>query len=186
MVKGKYIESKATRVNKKVAPVLCVFVSVFLLVVVSSCTISYSFTGASISPDVKTFAINEFVTRTANVSPTYPEYVVEELRKKFIRQTSLSYGQTAPDLEFEGSITTYDIKPMSMSSAEQEAMNRLTVTIQVKFTNNKNHDQDFDETFTQFSDFSTSVSFSDVEESLLKEITEKIISDIFNKSVANW
>jgi hypothetical protein len=165
--------------------------ALFALVVVplfgaQSCRISYSFTGASISPDVKTFAINEFVTRAPNVNPTYPEYVVEELRKRFIRQTGLSYSATTPDLEFEGSITGYEIKPMSLREADQEAMNRLTVTIQVKFTNNKNHDQDFDSSFSHFSDFSTSVNLADVEESLLKDITEQIIDQIFNKSVANW
>lgn len=161
-------------------------VPVLLVLVVTACRISYSFTGASISPDVKTFAINEFVTRAPNITPTYPEYVAEELRKRLIKQTSLSATPTAPDLEYEGSITGYDIKPMSSRETDQEAMNRLTVTVQVKFTNNKNHDQDFDESFSAFSDFSSESNLADVEETLLKEITEQIIDQVFNKSLANW
>jgi len=158
----------------------------FLNTIALSCRISYSFTDASVSPDIKTFMLNEFVTRAPNINPTYPEYVVEELRKRLIRQTSLSATPANPDLEYEGSITGYDIKPMSLREAEQEAMNRLTVTVQVKFTNNKNHSQDFEESFSAFADFSSEVNLSDVEETLLKDITEQIIDQIFNRSLANW
>ncbi len=186
-MKGRETVHSLTIMNiKPLRTTLCFFLLVLLNTFAISCRISYSFTDASVSPDIKTFMLNEFVTRAPNINPTYPEYVVEELRKRLIRQTSLSATPSNPDLEYEGAITGYDIKPMSLREAEQEAMNRLTVTVQVKFTNNKNHIQDFEESFSAFADFSSEVNLSDVEETLLKDITEQIIDQVFNRSLANW
>ena len=156
-----------------------------LAFVAVSCTVSYSFTGASISPDVKTYTIYDFVDRVRQ-NPTLSDYVTEQLKDKFTRQTSLSYANDGGDLEFEGTITGYDVKPISVQSGDVAAQNRLTVKISVKFTNNKDHDQDFDSEFSAYADFDSDNNLADVEDDLVQEITKQIISDIFNKSVANW
>jgi hypothetical protein len=160
--------------------------STLLLFAVASCTVKYSFTGASVSPDVKTYTIGDFPNRAKLVNTTLSDYVVEQLRDKFNRQTSLNYQADGGDLEFEGTITGYDVQPMAIKSDDQAAQNRLTVKISVKFTNNKNHEQDFESEFSAYSDFSSDYILSDVEESLVEEIMKQIIDDIFNKSVANW
>jgi hypothetical protein len=163
------------------------FIILLLTVVVFySCKVSYSFTGASVSPDVKTYSIYNFPNRARLVNPTLSDYIVEQLRDKFTRQTSLDYKNEGGDLEFEGSITDYDIQPIAIKSDDQAAGNRLTVRVNVKFTNNKNHEQDFETEFSAYADFSSDLILSDVENNLVEEIVKQINEDIFNKSVANW
>lgn len=166
-------------------------ISKLLLVIVAciaftACKISYSFSGASISPDVKTYSVYDFSNRARIINPTLTDYVAERLKEKFTRQTSLGYATENGDLEFEGTITGYDVKPMAIKSNDQAAQNRLTIQISVKFTNNKNHDQDFETEFSAFADFDSDLILSDVEEALVETIVKQIVDDIFNKSVANW
>ena len=99
-----------------------------LVVAFIGCKINYSFTGASISPDVKTYTIGNFPNRAKLVNPTLSDYVVEQLRDKFTRQTSLNYQNEGGDLEFEGTITGYDVQPMAIKSDDQAAQNRLSRT----------------------------------------------------------
>ncbi len=172
--------------NDKIRRFCLMLFSAVLIFAAVSCTISYSFTGASVSPDVKTYTIGNFPNRAKLVNPTLSDYVVEQLRDKFTRQTSLNYQNEGGDLEFEGTITGYDVQPMAIKSDDQAAQNRLTVKISVKFTNNKNHEQDFETEFSAYADFSSDDILSDVEEPLVKKIMELIIDEIFNKSVANW
>lgn len=158
----------------------------FLMVSLAGCSIKYSFTGASISPQVKSYTVYYFPNRAPQVNPTLSDYFTETLRDKFTRQTSLGYQNDGGDLEFEGAITGYDVKPISIQDGDVAAQNRLTVTISVKFTNNTDHEQDFESSFSAYSDFASTNLLSDVEDDLIKDIVDKIIEEIFNKSVANW
>ena len=165
---------------------LTIIVLLALVLGMNRCKISYSFTGASISPMVKTYTVYDFPNRARLVNPTLSDYFAEQLRDKFTRQTSLGYAKDGGDLEFEGSITGYDVKPMSVQSGDEAAKNRLTVKINVKFTNNTDHDQDFDQEFSAYSEFESSNNLSDVEDDLIEDIVTQIVEDVFNKSVANW
>lgn len=156
----------------------------FLLL--SGCSIKYSFTGASISPQVKSYSIYYFPTRAPKAPPSLSDYFGEELRSRFTRQTRLGYQADGGDLEFEGSITGYDVVPIAIKDGDVASMNRLTVTITVKFTNNTDHEQDFETPFSAYADFPSTNLLSDVEDELIKKITTEIIDQIFNKSVANW
>lgn len=158
----------------------------FTLLVFVQCKINYSFTGASISVLVKTYTINDFPNRARLVNPTLSDYVNEQLRDKFTRQTSLDYANKGGDLEFEGSITDYDVKPISVQKDDVAAQNRLTIRMNVKFTNNFDHDQDFDSEFSAYYDFDSDNNLSDIEDEAVKEIVRQIVDDVFNKSVANW
>jgi hypothetical protein len=157
-----------------------------VFIVFDSCKIGYSFTGASISPEVKTYSIYDFPNRARLVNPTMSDYFVEKLRERFTRQTSLNYLNDNGDLEFEGAITGYEIQPMAIKTDDQASMNRLTARISVKFTNNKNHDQDFETEFSAYSEYSSDQLLSDVEDGLVETIVKQIIEDVYNKSVANW
>ncbi|MCF8360367.1 MAG: hypothetical protein K9H26_16570 [Prolixibacteraceae bacterium] len=161
-------------------------VAILLIFVAQGCKISYSFTGASISPDVQSFSVYSFPNRARLVNPTLSDYLAEQMRDKFTRQTSLDYMPDGGDLEFEGSITGYDVQPMSVRSDDQAAQNRLTVRVNVIFTNNNNHEQDFETEFSAYADFSSEFILSDVEDTLIEDIVEQIVEDVFNKSVANW
>jgi len=156
------------------------------IILIDSCKINYSFTGTSISPEVKSYTINNFSYRAKLVNPTLADYIEEQLRDKFTRQTSLDYKNDGGDLEFEGSVTGYDVTPIAIKSNDTAASNRLTIKIKVKFTNTKDHQQDFDTEFSEYEDFDSSQMLSDVEETLVEAIVKKMVEDIFNKSVANW
>ena len=90
------------------------------------------------------------------------------------------------DLEFEGQITGYDIRPMNIKEGDTAAQNRLTVTVKIKYTNNKNHDDDWDKSFSSYVDYDSTQLLSDVEDSLMEEVLEQLTDDIFNASIANW
>jgi hypothetical protein len=159
---------------------------VFLSVVVTACKISYSFTGASIAPSVKTFSVYYFPNRAKLVNPNLSQQFTDGLQEKLIKQTSLNQISENGDLEFNGQITEYDVKPMNIVKGDLAAQNRLTISVKVKFTNNKDHEQDWEKSFTAYEDFDSNNSLSTVEDSLVPEIIKKLTDDIFNASVANW
>lgn len=159
---------------------------VFLSVVVTDCKISYSFTGASIAPSVKTFSVYYFPNRAKLVNPNLSQQFTDGLQEKLIKQTSLNQISENGDLEFNGQITEYDVKPMNIVKGDLAAQNRLTISVKVKFTNNKDHEQDWEKSFTAYEDFDSNNSLSTVEDSLVPEIIKKLTDDIFNASVANW
>lgn len=154
--------------------------------VLQSCKISYSFTGANLSPDIKTFTVYYFANRARLVNPNLSQSFTEDLRDKLQRQTSLKEMKENGDLIFEGQITDYDDRPMSIQKDDMAAQNRLTVTIKVKYTNNKVPEESFERTFSAFEDFESTRSLSDVEDSLIPEILKKLTEDIFNATIANW
>ena len=155
-----------------------------------SCKINYSFTGASISPLVKTVFIDLFNNRARVVNPTLSQVFTEKMKDKFVSQTSLSLQRDQGDLEFSGEIVSYDVKPLSIQTSEQgrdfASMNRLTVTVKVIFTNNKDHEQDFKTNFSAYYDWESTQALTNIENEAINQITEQLVEDIFNKSVANW
>lgn len=152
----------------------------------TGCKVNYSMTGASISPDVKTIDIRYF-PKTAALGPSnMSQTFTEKLKDKFLTSTSLTITNGPSDLTLEGTITGYNVSPQTIQSNEVAAQNRLTITVNVKFTNIKDEKQDFESTFSRYSDFPSSTNISSVEEQLITEINEQLVDDIFNKAVINW
>lgn len=151
-----------------------------------SCTMSYSFTGANISPAVKTFSVYYFPNRARLINPTLSQSFTEELREKLTRQTSLNELAENGDLEFEGQITGYDFRPMSIQKDDLSAQTRLTVTMKLKYTNHKEPEKDFEQSFSAFEDFDSNLPISSVEDELTAAIIEKLTEDIFNSTIADW
>ncbi len=150
------------------------------------CSVSYSFTGASKMVGVKTFTVYYIPNRARLVNPNLSQQLTDALQEKLTRQTSFSLLEQDGDLEFEGQITGYDVKPMAIKTGDTAAQNRLTVTVKMKFTNNKNHDEDWEKTFSAYYDFDATNLLSDVEDEVTGEILEQLTDDIFNASIANW
>jgi len=166
-------------------------IHILLIIILSTaifaaCKVSYSFTGASISTNVKTFSVYYFPNRAKLVNPNLSQVFTDGLQDKIIRQTSLSQIEEDGDLEYSGQITEYDVRPMNIQQGDLAALNRLTIGIKVKFVNNKDHSQDWEKTFSQYEDFESSQSLSSVEDALVPEIVTKLTDDIFIASVANW
>lgn len=157
-----------------------------LTVAVSSCTLRYSFSGASISPDVKTFSVAFFPNMAPLVNPSLSSDFTEQLKLKFLTGTRLSQVEESGDLHFEGEITSYTVTPQAITAGEVAAMNRLTITVHVKFVNQIDATQNFDKSFSQYQDYDSQQDLSTVEATLVEEILTKLMEDIFNASVANW
>jgi hypothetical protein len=156
-----------------------------LMVVLSGCHV-YSFTGASISPDIKTITIRQFQNNASYVQPRLTQLLTDALKDRFMSQTSLNIVPDNADLFLSGVITDYNTKPIAIQGNETAALNRLSVTITVKYINKKNEKQNFESSFSRYRDYQSNLSLSAVEEQLLKEIVDELVDDIFNKSVVNW
>ncbi len=156
------------------------------LLVLGACRISYTFTGASIAADVKTFSVYFFPNRARLVNPTLSNDFTEKLKERLLRQTSLREQTENGHLIFEGQITEYEVRPMAIQKEDMAAQNRLSIGVRLKFTNNLDPTQNFERTFTSFEDFSSTLSLNDVESSIVPEILEKLMDDIFNATIANW
>ena len=163
---------------------------IWILFLATGCKISYSLSGASISPEVKTVFIDYFRNRSRVINPTLSQTFTEAMKDKFVNETGLSLNTDQGDLEFSGEVTGYDVRPLSVQKSETgrdfASMNRLTITVKVIFVNNKEHDQDFNTSFSAYFDWDSSKPVNQVENEAVKVITDQLIEDIFNKSVANW
>lgn len=152
----------------------------------SSCTMKYSFSGASISPDSKTFSVGYFQNLAPLVVPSLSNTFTEALKDRFLNQTKLDYIRSNGDLSFEGQIIGYSVDPVAITGNDKASQNRLTITVKVKFTNKQNPELNFDKEFKQFKDFPSNVSVVSVQNDLIKDVTNQLIDAIFNASVANW
>ncbi|MBA3901472.1 MAG: LptE family protein [Bacteroidetes bacterium] len=159
-----------------------------LVTAISACKMGYSFSGASISPEVKTVSVSLFPNYAPLAQPLASQTFTEALRTIFITQTNLSLVDREGDLHFEGSITAYNTTPVALQGGEmsQATLNRLSMTVNVKFINSLDDTKDFESAFTRYTDYDARRNLSDVETLLLKEINDQLVQDIFNKAVVNW
>lgn len=147
----------------------------------------YSLTGASISPDVKTFSVDYFPNKAPLVVPYLSSDFTEKLTNYMRSKTGLTQmTDNNGDIRFEGQITEYSQRPIDIQKDEIAASNRLTIAIRVKYTDTKDETHDFTSSFSNYADYSMDADFNSVEESLINEILEKIIDDIYNKALVNW
>jgi len=152
----------------------------------AACKISYSFTGANLSPAVRTYSVYYFPNRARLINPTLSQTFTEDLKEKLRRQTSLTELSEGGDIEFEGQITGYEVRPMSIQKDDLAAKNRLTVSVKLKYTNSKSPEENFERSFSAYEDYDSNLSISDVEEELTGLIIVKLTEDIFNATIANW
>lgn len=152
---------------------------------ISGCGV-YSFTGASIPPQAKTISVQYFVNNASFVEPTLSQSLTDALRDRFLSQTSLDLTTSDGDLQIEGSITDYSTKPIAIQGNETAALNRLTISVKVKYTNLFDPAKDFESNFTRFEDYPSDQDLSQVKDQLIPIINEALVDDIFNKAVVNW
>ena len=157
-----------------------------ILFTAGGCKVNYTMSGASIAPDVKTISIKYF-TKTSSLGPvSLSQEFTERLKEKFLTQTKLTITNGIADLILEGSISAYIITPQAIQANETAAINRLSITVNVKFTNLKDEKQNYETAFTRFAEYPSSKNISSIEEELILEINDQLVEDIFNKSVINW
>ncbi len=163
-----------------------ILVVTVLSLIGASCVGGYSFTGASISPETKSFSVESFINRASLVQPILASEMTNALVNKINSSTSLMQVSDDADVSFSGTIIAYSVTPAAIGSNDKAAKNRLTITIRVNFKNNQNPKSNYQTQFSRFKEYDSSYSLGDVEESLIKEINEELVEDIFNKSFVNW
>ncbi len=156
-----------------------------LSLVLTSCRISYSFSGAN-TGTLKTLSIDYFQNRAALAPPTLSQYFTEHLKDLCERQTNLTLINGTGDAHFEGEITGYSTRPMAISGAEQVELTRFTIAIRVRYTNAMDDKMSFEDTFSQYRDYESKQSFESVQADLTDQIIGDITEDIFNRAFVNW
>lgn len=147
----------------------------------------YSFTGASIPAEMKTVSVAFFENNAPMVVPYLSQQFTEALKERIRNQSSLSLVRSDADAGFEGRITDYSIRPAAIQGNERAGLERLTISVSVKFTNVIKPELSFEKTFSRFKDFSTqSKSIQAQEQELIKDINVQLTEDIFNAAFANW
>ena len=165
----------------KVALALC------LAVVPMACSVSVKFNGASIDySQTKTIQIADFPIRSSYVWGPMGPIFNNHLKDIFASHTKLIQVKRNGDLKIEGEITRYDQRNKSVSSEGYSSQTELSMTVNVRFTNNANHSQDFERQFTAQSTYENTQSLNAVQEELVTQMVKEITDQIFNATVANW
>jgi hypothetical protein len=153
----------------------------------SSCKfVKYSFTGASISPNVKTYSVRHYPNLSDYPDPSVADAFTNALRDKFGRETSLTNLRTNGDIHFEGEITGYQISYDALRSDDTPAMTKLTITVRVVFENKDEPLKSFDKPFSDFATIDSGLPFDSSKDAMAEEIIIKLVDKIFLESVANW
>ena len=161
-------------------------VMIAVAILLAGCRMSVSLTGGTVDARAKTVAITTFPNNATLINPTLSQSFTTALKDKIQGQTPLTIVDRDGDYTIEGEITGYTVNPVAITGNDQPAMNRLTITVRVRFTNKFNEDLNFDQSFSRYADYNSSMNFSTVEPTLVSEISDALSDDIFNKAFVNW
>lgn len=158
------------------------------LFTVSSCRISYKFNGAALDYSVyKTISVSEFPIRAALVYPQLQTIFQDQLLDYIARNTRLqTIDGGNSDLQLEGEITGYNLTPQAVTEDAYASKTRLTITVRVKYIDNRQEGKDIDQSFSAYQDFDSSQMLNDVQEQLCQQICEELVQLIFNATLGNW
>ncbi|MBC7743699.1 MAG: LptE family protein [Flavobacterium sp.] len=156
-----------------------------LQVLQQSC--SYKLSGASIPPDMKTISVDFFENNSSLVVPYLSQSFTEELKNRIRNQTRLGVIRADADANLQGRISDYSIRPVAVQGNERAGLNRLSITVSVKYTNVLKPEQSFEQSFTRFQDIDLNAGALQTQESrLIPLINRQLSEDIFNRAFANW
>lgn len=158
------------------------------LCLLAACTVSYKFNGASINYDkVKTISFENFPNRSAAfVWGPMESMFNTALQDKYMQQTRLQQVRQNGDLQLSGEITNYDAYNKGVGSDGYSTMAELKMTVNVRFVNNTNHAEDFEQQFSASREYNSTQQLASVQEDLVNQMIKEIVEQIFNATVANW
>ena len=146
----------------------------------------YSFTGASIPPEAKTVSVQFFPNKAQLVVATLSPIFTDALQDQFVNQTNLEMVERNGDLALEGEIIDYKVIPVAIQGDQTAALNKLSISVNVRFVNKYEPDKDFEQKFTLFLEYDSELNIQAVQDNLIDAITKALAEDIFNKAVINW
>ncbi len=154
---------------------------------VSSCRINYSFRTASIDYELtKTLQIGHFINQAPLVYPPLEQRFNESMVDMFTRNTRLQLVQQNGDMEIEGEIVGYQLTPLAVQEDAFASETRLTMSVRMRFRNNKTDQPDIEETISANRTFSSNTVFDSVQDELIRQLIDEIVDQIFNATMANW
>lgn len=152
-----------------------------------ACSISYKFNGAALDYSLyKTIQIGSFPIRAALVYPQLQQTFETELSDYITRNTRLKSVDSGADLQIEGEFTGYSLSPQAVTEDAYASKTRLTVTVRVKYIDNKNEKNNIDQSFSSYRDFDSSEMLTDVQDELCQQIAKELVDLIFNATLGNW
>ncbi len=173
--------------SNKLFRVLLPIFAIASIWVAGGCIPSYKLNGSSIDYTVyKTIHVSEFPIRAALVYPPLQQTFENELLDYITRNTRLQTTDGASDLQLEGEITGYNLTPQAVTENALASQTRLTITVRVKYIDNKAEGKDIDQTFSAYRDFDSSLMLTDVQDDLCNQISEELVDLIFNATLGNW
>lgn len=146
----------------------------------------YSFKGISIPADVSTFQVENLAVSAGNAPVNIEVTFAEQLRAKIREQSKLRPTQNDPDIVFSGTITSYDITAEAPQEGNTVALNKLTISVLIDFTNNTKPEDDYSKTFSFFETFDATQDLQLIEDDVINRIFDQITENIFNSSFTNW
>lgn len=164
------------------------YMTVAVLCVLSACTVSYKFNGSSINYEkTKTISFENFPNRSQAFvwGPMEPMFNTA-LQDKYMQQTRLKQVRNNGDLQLSGEITNYDAYNKGVGSDGYSTMAELKMTVNVRFVNNANHAEDFEQQFSSSREYNSTQQLASVQEELVNQMIKEIVEQIFNATVANW
>lgn len=173
-------------IKLKTFPLLLLLIAPILLF--KGCfSMKYDFKGGvSIRPEIKTFSVQYFDNRAKLVEPSFSQRFTDALREYIESNTNLRYVNGLGDIDFSGSIMTYETSPQSITTGEKAAMTRFTVGVKCNYMDTQKPEEDFEKTVSSFREFESTNSLSSVELELSEEIIDEIIEQIYNAAFVNW
>ena len=166
---------------------IAIFAALMMLTTLTACQVSYKFNGASIDyTKTKTIQIADFPIRSSYVWGPMASIFNNELKDIFANHTRLIQVKRNGDMKIEGEITRYDQRNKSVSSEGYSSQTELSMTVNVRFTNNANHTEDFEQQFTATATYENTQTLNAVQEELVTQMVKEITEQIFNATVANW
>jgi len=165
----------------------CIALLSLLALLVSACTVSYQFNGASIDyTTTKTIQIDNFPIRSAYVWAPMQSIFQNRITEIYANQTKLRQVKKNGDLQLAGEIIAFDQFNKGISSDGYSSLVQLKMTVNVRFINNKKHTDDFERQFSATAEYDASQQLNAVQEELVTQMVRDISDQIFNATVANW
>jgi len=161
-----------------------VIAGIVFCTLLNSCSVNYSLSGASIPDYAKTFSVQYFKNQASLAGPTLAQGLTDALRNYVASHSGLSLTNTG-DLDFQGTISGYNIAPVTASSS-QSTTTRLSITIDITYTDKKDPKKCFNASFTRYADFASSTNITTVQDNLITQIDNQLVQDVFDKAFNNW
>lgn len=171
----------------KKATLLKIIMVMIMATTWQGCRISYKLNGAALDYNVyKTIHVSEFPIRAALVYPPLQQTFENQLLDYITQNTRLQTTDGASDLELTGEITGYNLSPQAVTEDAYASKTRLTISVRVKYTDNKTEGKNIDQTFSAYRDFDSSEMLTDVQDELCEQISKELVDLIFNATLGDW